>query len=301
MKTVNSVVVIGGGLAGLVAAIHMAKNGMQVTIIEKNDFPKHKVCGEYISNEVLPYLKSLQIDIDSLQPKAIDQLIFSLKSGKIIATKLPLGGLGISRFALDFYLYQYAISLGCDVRKETVEKISFAADEFTISTNVDEYKSQIAIGAFGKRSNIDAYLNRDFIKKKSNWLGIKAHYQLDYVDNLVGLHHFDGGYCGVSKIENNLVNVCYLANYDSFKQYKSIDEYQKNVLFENPNLKAIFEKATLTFEKQLTISQVSFDKKEAVENHILMIGDTAGLIHPDRKSTRLNSSHPSISRMPSSA
>ena len=119
MKTVNSVVVIGGGLAGLVAAIHMAKNGMQVTIIEKNDFPKHKVCGEYISNEVLPYLKSLQIDIDSLQPKAIDQLIFSLKSGKIIATKLPLGGLGISRFALDFYLYQYAISLGCDVRKET--------------------------------------------------------------------------------------------------------------------------------------------------------------------------------------
>ena len=280
MKALKSVVIIGGGLAGLVSAIHLAKNGILVTVIEKNEFPKHKVCGEYISNEVLPYLKSLQIDIDSLQPKSIDQLIFSLKSGKTISTKLPLGGFGISRFELDFYLYKYAISLGCDVRKETVEKITFTNNEFTINTNVDEYKSKIAIGAFGKRSNIDAFLNRDFIKKKSNWLGVKAHYQLDYVDNLVGLHHFDGGYCGVSKIENNLVNICYLANYDTFKKYKSIEEYQNKVVFENPHLKAIFEKASLTFEKQLTISQVSFDKKEAVENHILMIGDTAGLIHP---------------------
>ena len=96
----------------------------------------------------------------------------------------------------------------------------------------------------------------------------------------MGLHHFKGGYCGVSKVENNLVNICYLENYETFKKYKSIEEYQEKIVCQNPNLNKIFENAVLEFEKPLTISQVSFHKKSAVENHILMIGDTAGLIHP---------------------
>jgi flavin-dependent dehydrogenase len=48
----------------------------------------------------------------------------------------------------------------------------------------------------------------------------------------------------------------------------------------NPFLKEILEKATPIFEKPLTISQISFEQKKPVENHILMIGDSAGLIHP---------------------
>ena len=46
MKTNVDVVIIGGGLAGLTSAIHLSKSGLKVTLIEKNDFPKHKVCGE---------------------------------------------------------------------------------------------------------------------------------------------------------------------------------------------------------------------------------------------------------------
>jgi flavin-dependent dehydrogenase len=52
------------------------------------------------------------------------------------------------------------------------------------------------------------------------------------------------------------------------------------VIYKNPHLKAVFEKCVLLFEKPLTISQISFEKKNTVEDHILMIGDTAGLIHP---------------------
>ena len=52
------------------------------------------------------------------------------------------------------------------------------------------------------------------------------------------------------------------------------------VLWENPHLKKLFENCNLIFEKPLTIGQISFDKKESVENHSLMVGDTAGLIHP---------------------
>jgi flavin-dependent dehydrogenase len=89
----NSIVIV-GGLAGLIAAIHLKNNNYNVLVIEKNEFPKHKVCGEYISNEVLPYLKSLGLDINSLHPKHIDKLSFSLFLGKSINTALPLGGFG---------------------------------------------------------------------------------------------------------------------------------------------------------------------------------------------------------------
>ena len=48
------VIIIGGGLAGLTSALHLSKKGFKVTLIEKHDYPRHKVCGEYLSNEVVP-------------------------------------------------------------------------------------------------------------------------------------------------------------------------------------------------------------------------------------------------------
>lgn len=277
----NEIIIVGGGLAGLTAGIHLSKIGFKVTILEKNSFPKHKVCGEYISNEVLPYLNWLDITISYLKPTNITKLQFSSLKGKTINCHLPLGGFGISRYALDEFLYQKAISNGCEIIQETVENIVFHENEFTITTsNNTILKSEIVVGAFGKRSNIDQKLNRNFINLKSPWLAVKSHYKGDFPDDLVGLHNFTGGYCGVSKVENDIVNICYLANYKTFQNYKNIDEYQEKVVSQNPLLKAIFESYTMLFEKPLTISQISFEKKQVVENHILMIGDTAGLIHP---------------------
>ncbi len=277
----KEVLIIGGGLAGLTAAIHLSKIGLQVTVIEKNEFPKHKVCGEYISNEVLPYLNWLNLNITDLNPTNITQLEFSTASGKTIKSVLPLGGFGISRFALDEYLYKKALENGCKILQDNVENIQFEDNQFIVTTAKKTIlKSEIVIGAFGKRSNIDQKLNRDFIQKKSYWLAVKAHYSGDFPNNRVGLHNFKGGYCGVSKVEKDIINICYLADYETFKRFKNIEEYQKSVVSENPHLKVIFEKSKLLFEKPLTISQISFDKKQAVENHILMIGDTAGLIHP---------------------
>src|SRR3970040_255835 len=277
----KEVLIICGGLAGLTAAIHLSKIGFQVIVVEKNEFPKHKVCGEYISNEVLPYLNWLNLNIEDLHPTNITDLKFSTASGKTIKYTLPLGGFGISRYALDEYLYKSAIENGCKISKDTVESIVFANEEFIVTTSDNAIlKSEIVIGAFGKRSNIDQKLNRNFIQKKSPWLVVKAHYLGDFPNNLVGLHNFKGGYCGVSKVENDIINICYLADYETFKKFKNIDDYQEKVVSENPHLKTIFEKSDLLFEKPLTISQICFEEKQAVENHILMIGDTAGLIHP---------------------
>ncbi len=281
MDTNVDVVIVGGGLAGLTSAIHLSKSGLKVSLIEKNEFPKHKVCGEYISNEVLPYFESLELTISDLEPSIISKMEFSTAKGKIISSPLPLGGFGISRYALDHYLYQKALTNGCQIIQDTVTDICFSENEFTISTSdAVVFKSKIVLGAFGKRSNIDQKLHRDFIQKKSPWLAVKAHYSGEFSDNLVGLHNFKGGYCGVSKVENDIINICYLADYDTFKHSKNIEEFQSKVIYKNPHLKAVFENCTLLFEKPLTISQICFEKKETIVNHILMIGDTAGLIHP---------------------
>jgi flavin-dependent dehydrogenase len=280
METNPDVLIIGGGLAGLTAAIHLSQKDLKVTLIEKSSFPKHKVCGEYISNEILPYLKWLNADVSELNPTNISKFEFSANNGKTATTKLPLGGFGISRYALDDFLFRKALANNCNIIKETVTDISFTADLFTVTTSNQILTSKIVLGAFGKRSNVDQALDRNFFNKKSPWLAVKAHYSGNFDNDLVALHNFKGGYCGVSKVENNSINVCYLADYNTFKKFKNIEEYQQNVLYKNKNLKSIFENSTLVFDKPLTISQISFDKKQAVENHILMIGDTAGLIHP---------------------
>lgn len=280
MKTNSDVVIIGGGLAGLAAALHLSQKGLKVILIEKSSYPRHKVCGEYVSNEILPYLNWLNADVAELYPTQINKFEFSTRKGKTAFANLPLGGFGVSRYQLDYFLYQKVIANGCTIIKEMATAVSFENDLFAITTPSEILSAKIVLGAFGKRSNIDQVLSREFFTKKSAWLAVKAHYKGNFANDVVALHNFNGGYCGVSKAENDIINICYLADYATFKQYKNIEEYQQNVLYKNKHLKSVLENSTLLFDKPITISQISFDKKLPVENHILMIGDTAGLIHP---------------------
>ena len=275
------VVVIGGGLAGLTSAIHLAKKGVEVLLIEKNDYPKHKVCGEYISNEVLSYLEFLDINVWEAGAKKIDTFSFSSKKGKAIQVKLPLGGFGISRFALDHLLFKHAIALGVTIHKGVVTSAVLESELFHITTKLNEqYNSKYVLGAYGKRSGMDTTLSRKFIKTKSPWIGVKAHYKADFPENVVALHNFKGGYCGLSQVETGHVNACYLTHYDVFKEYTDLDAFQRVILEKNTALRNFFDDAEMVFEKPLAISQVSFEPKLPVENHIIMIGDSAGLIHP---------------------
>lgn len=275
------VAIIGGGLAGLTSALHLSKCNKRVLLIEKNEYPKHKVCGEYISNEVLPYLNSLGIDPVKEGAKEIDQLELSTVKSKTIRGELPLGGFGMSRYFLDGLLAKKVLKNNVVIHQDTVEKISFEDHHFLIYTKKNQmYTGRVVIGAFGKRSNLDVQMNRKFIQRKSPYLAVKTHVKGVFPDNLVALHNFKGGYCGVSKVETNAINVCYIVNFSSFKKYKNIEDFQKQVVLKNDHLKKIATQASPIFEKPLTISQISFKTKKPVENHILMCGDTAGMIHP---------------------
>lgn len=284
MNTIPStldVIIIGGGLAGLSSAIHLSKYNLNILVIEKNEFPKHKVCGEYISNEVLPYLDFLDVDVFKLGAKRIDKFQLSTTNNKIVSAVLPLGGFGISRYCLDEALANKALQIGVYMLKDTVEDVQYSNDQFSVETKSNAiYLSKIVIGAYGKRSNLDVKLKRQFITNKSPYLAVKTHLQGEFPDDMVALHNFKGGYCGVSKVENGHINLCYITNLKAFKTYKDINEFQQKVLFKNKFLKAIFEQSTPVFEQPLTISQISFEDKKAIENHIIMCGDTAALIHP---------------------
>lgn len=89
---VKDVIIVGGGLAGLVNAIQLSRAGLQVLLIEKKHYPFHKVCGEYISNEVLPFFQSMGINTRELGASAITQLQISSPSGKrVLNMELDLG------------------------------------------------------------------------------------------------------------------------------------------------------------------------------------------------------------------
>ncbi|WP_108804291.1 MULTISPECIES: NAD(P)/FAD-dependent oxidoreductase [unclassified Aquimarina] len=281
MNSHKHIVVIGGGLAGLTSAIHLAKYQIPVLIIEKDQYPKHKVCGEYISNEIMPYFDFLGINLDDLGVVQISELNISTTKGKIIKSKLPLGGFGISRYTLDNYLWNLAKSLGVQTLNDQVLDVGYEENRFSVKTaNNALITSDYVIGAYGKRSILDKKLERDFSKNKSPWLAVKAHYKSSFNPNTVALHNFDGGYCGLSMVENSTVNACYLVNYDSFKRCKDIAHFEEDVLKKNPYLRDFFENSQRIFEKPITISQINFDKKQPVENHVFMLGDAAGLIHP---------------------
>ena len=281
MDKTFDIVIIGGGLAGLCNAIHLSKKGKSVLLIEKNEYPKHKVCGEYISNEVLPYLNFLEVNPFDFGAVKIKEFQLSTTKNNLISAKLPLGGFGISRYQLDFILSEKAKENGVTILEDSVINVIFKNDVFSIETKENKiYNSKITIGAFGKRSLLDVKMERDFIKKKSPYLGVKIHIKGDFREDLVALHNFKGGYCGVSKVENNAINLCYITNYSSFKKYKNIEDFQEKVLFRNSFLKEIFKNSEAIFDKPLTISQISFETKKPVENHILMCGDSAGMIHP---------------------
>ena len=280
----RTICVIGGGLAGLISSILLARKGEKVILIEKKFYPFHRVCGEYVSNEVLDFLKREKLFPDHMELPTINQFQFSDTEGRSVRIPLDLGGFGISRYILDEWLVTQAIRSGVDVKvgiQVTNPDFDVTHNSFQLTlSDHSVMEADFVIGSFGKRSKLDKVLQREFIQKRSPYIGVKYHIRTDFVQDTVALHNFTGGYCGLNAIEDGKYNLCYLGSRDQLRSYGSIEEMETQVLWKNPILKQIFQESEFLFEKPEVINEINFEPKQPVENHMLMAGDAAGLITP---------------------
>ena len=280
------IAIIGGGLAGLALAIQSAKQGYEVVLFEKEKYPYHKVCGEYISMESWNFLESLGLPLSELNLPIIKQLEVSSPNGNIFKHELPLGGFGISRYKLDEMLANIARQHNVTLLEETkVNDINFANDEFSIQSTAGEFNAKVAAGCFGKRSNLDVKWNRSFIQQKpnklNNYIAVKYHVRTNRPAHVIALHNFENGYCGISQIEEDKYCLCYLTTANNLKKNNnSVQQMEQSILCKNPHLKQLFAEAEILYDTPVTISQISFEEKKQVEHHVLMIGDASGMITP---------------------
>jgi flavin-dependent dehydrogenase len=277
--------IIGGGLAGLSLAIQLVRVGYSVILWEKDDYPAHRVCGEYVSRESIPFLTDLGLDLSALHVAEIQYLELSTPSGKLTRTVLPLGGIGISRYLLDQQLADLATSLGVHVMTHTkVSDVDFQQDHHVVETHAGRFICKVVVGSFGKRSLMDLRMDRAFIQEKKtashNYVGVKYHIRLPFPRDTIALHHFEKGYCGLSAIEDDMYCLCYMVAASQLRAHGTIHAMEQAVLMKQPFLKTIWEEAVFMWDKPITISQISFDRKTQIEQHVLMVGDAAGMITP---------------------
>ncbi|MEL7145530.1 MAG: NAD(P)/FAD-dependent oxidoreductase [Bacteroidota bacterium] len=282
MSAMVDVIVVGGGLAGLISAIQIRKAGYEVSLIEKKEYPFHRVCGEYISNEVRPFLERNGLFPSDANPANISTFWLTSTNGKKATLPLKMGAFGISRYAFDLWLYEKACSLGVNfLTGDAVADIHFEEDCFTLTlTKGLSLKSRYVIGAFGKRSMLDKQLKRPFMTRKSPYVGVKYHLSTDFPEDVIALHNFQNGYCGISKVEGETYNLCYLSHRNNLRKYGGTAAMEEAVMWKNPHLRSIFQNADFHFSKPEVINEISFERKEPVIQHILMAGDSAGLITP---------------------
>ncbi len=179
------VTVAGGGPAGSSAAIAARLDGAQVDIHEKSRLPRHKVCGEFLSPEIVPLLDQLGLSsaFDEANPARIRRLLIRFGQSEKSAP-LPEAAYGLSRFAFDQLLLEAARGAGA-----------------TVSGSSSEPDVGAAVLAHGRRAAGE---------RRARLFGFKAHYR-GPANDAIELHFFADGYVGISSIEDGMTNVCGLA------------------------------------------------------------------------------------------
>ena len=278
------IAIIGGGLAGLSLSIQLARKGFGVSLFEKETYPFHKVCGEYISMESWDFLVSLGLPLENWGLPRIHQLYITAPNGKSILANLPLGGFGISRYKLDAALAGIAKDEGVDLHENTkVYDTHFDEGHHQIQTSAGLFTARVTSACYGKKSNLDVKWKRPFMRYSGehNYVGVKYHVRAALPDGQIALHNFPGGYCGISKIEDDRYCLCYLTKSENLKNnQQSIPAMEEKILKQNPALRKLLDETVVLYDEPVTIAQISFSRKTQIENHVLFVGDAAGMITP---------------------
>ena len=122
LDRVYDVAIVGAGVAGSTLAVALANQGWAVILFERDQFPRHKVCGEFLSPESQQSLAALGLAtaLRAQQPVPLDRATITSASGHHLKLRLPGTAWGLSRFALDATLATHAVQAGAVLYSETV-------------------------------------------------------------------------------------------------------------------------------------------------------------------------------------
>jgi flavin-dependent dehydrogenase len=273
--------IIGGGLAGLCLAIQLADKGISVVLFEKNKYPFHKICGEYISMESWDFLIGLGLPLSDLSLPRINELGISSENGFMLNASLQMGGFGISRYSLDNYLFELASKKNITILDncKVFDVQTLTENNYQINSLLGLYNSTIVCGTYGKYEPTFVKDTVDSKPNKLNYIGVKYHIKTNLNPNRIELHNFKDGYCGVSKVDKDTYCLCYLSTSKNLQACgNDIKKMEETILYKNPFLKKYFTESEFLFDAPLVISNVSFQKKDTYKNSFFLAGDAAGSI-----------------------
>ncbi len=283
--------IIGAGPAGSAAAIELASSGFSTTVFEKEVFPRHKTCGEFLSANGRGQLAlwNLLGEIDRSGAETIREGGFYLSDGKFRSFRLPEAATGISRFLLDAMLARRAADQGADVRfsHEVVRAEGDLGNGFRLTVRAPggerQFSARVVISAWGRWSPLDIDFHREFASAKANrFFGWARHFRgaSEHLAGRVGLYLFPGGYCGLSRVEGGIVNFAgVVSERDLRKTGGGWDGFTRRLLETHVPLARHLE--PLSPDGDILGSQtVLFQKHSSAFHDILAVGDAAGVRDP---------------------
>lgn len=273
-----NLVVSGGGPAGTAAAITAARSGARVLLLEQGRFPRHKVCGEFVSGEAFAVLRDLlRPDQQRLLETATKTTYARLfVDYSVVTVPLLLTAASISRYELDLALWQAATCAAIDCRQQvTVNSIASHGGSFQIDTTAGPFIADSAIDATGRWSKLQSHLPAGK-RGERNLLGLKAHFKTCSADGsepcATDLYFFQDGYCGVQPLKDCEINVCAIARADRIRRLEEVFALHP----------ALWKRsqAWTRITDVIATSPLIFRGHQATYNGVLRAGDAAAFIDP---------------------
>jgi len=273
--------VIGGGLAGAMVGLRLAAAGCEVTLLERERGPHHKVCGEFLSPEAVDYLSRAGVDPLALGAQAIRRVRLTSKRHAIEAD-LPFTALSLSRCALDEALLARAGHTGCDVQRGAfVESLSNADGIWCAELRGGEcWRAPTTFLASGKH---DLRGLERKPARQGDLVGFKLHWRLgptqtEALRGLMDLYLFPGGYGGLSLVEGDVANFCLVVRRSVLKSIDGWLELLAAIQNENPHIAQRLSGATPLWERPLAISPIPYGYLAGQPNGLWCVGDQAAVI-----------------------
>lgn len=208
------IAIVGGGPAGSSCAAFCALAGLQTIVLEREKFPREKVCGDCLNPSCWPVLERLSVaqTVRNLPHSRLTSVKFIAIDGREVIVDLPTGEnceLSVKRSLFDDLLLRRARELGTDVREQTVVTALFKNGPWKIETAAGEtFHARMLIGADGRNStvarlcNLLPHLTRERV-------ALQAHVPLppNFGDRIV-LQFLREGYSGQAPVNEGELNLC---------------------------------------------------------------------------------------------